>query len=125
MMMRKKGCGTLAALLVLCLLLSACGASGKAVPDGAPATGADDDWTAVEDGALRLENDRVLWEMDAATTHFTVTDKLTGAVYRSVPADADGGASEETQARMTAELTAVYYDTDSNRLIMTSGRDGV
>ena len=25
MMMRKKGCGTLAALLVLCLLLSACG----------------------------------------------------------------------------------------------------
>lgn len=125
MMIRKKGRGMLAALLVLCLLLSACGASGTAAPDDAIDTGADDDWTAVEDGTLRLENDRVLWEMDAATTHFTVTDKATGAVYRSVPADADGGASEETQARMTAELTAVYYDTDSNRLIMTSGRDGV
>ena len=64
MMIRKKGRGTLAALLVLCLLLSACGASGTAAPDDAIDTGADDDWTAVEDGTLRLENDRVLWEMD-------------------------------------------------------------
>ncbi len=37
---------------------------------------------------LTMENERLLFEMDAATTQFTVTDKESGMVWRSNPEDA-------------------------------------
>ncbi len=37
---------------------------------------------------MTMENDRLLFEMDTATTQFTVTDKESGQVWRSNPADA-------------------------------------
>lgn len=36
---------------------------------------------------LKLENEHLVFEMDEGTTHFTVTDKQTGAQWRSNPAD--------------------------------------
>ena len=39
-------------------------------------------------GKIALENDSLLFEMDQETTHFSVTDKQTGKIWLSNPADA-------------------------------------
>ena len=40
-----------------------------------------------EEPMLSLESDKILFEMDTATTHFTVTNKETGKVWYSNPTD--------------------------------------
>lgn len=129
MMIRKQNCCLLLALILLTgILLSACsGSDAQLSEDQAAAyqTGNDDDWEVVESGSVRLENDHIAFDFDASTTHFTVTERKSGIVYRSVPESADAGISEEVQGRMASEITAIYYDSDSNRLYMTSDKDSV
>ena len=59
---------------------------------------------------------------DAATTHFTVTDKASGRVYASAPEEGDT-VSDEALARLRSEVSLVYYNSDSSRLYMTSAAD--
>jgi len=51
-------------------------------------------YTADADTSFVLENERLLFEMDPATTYFTVTDKLNGTVWHSNPPN----ASDDTRA---------------------------
>ena len=105
----------LAALLV-CAPLSACGAKESPLPDAATYdTGDDSGWETVEGGEVLMENDRVSFRFDAATTHFTVTDKASGRVYASAPEEGDT-VSDEALARLRSEVSLVYYNSDSSRL---------
>lgn len=129
MMTRKQNCCLLLALILLTgILLSACSGSDTELFEDQIAsyqTGNDDDWEVVESGSVRLENNQIALDFDVSTTHFTVTERKSGVVYRSVPESVDAGISEEVQGRMASEITAIYYDSDSNRLYMTSDKDSV
>ncbi|MBE5786268.1 MAG: hypothetical protein E7324_01875 [Clostridiales bacterium] len=59
---------------------------------------------------LVMENDRIRFEMDRKTTHFTVTDKTTGSVYYSNPKDAakDSKAIQSNRNLMQATLVVTY-----------------
>ncbi len=129
MMTRKQNCCLLLVLILLLgILLSACSEATSQLnedPDVAYQTENDDSWEIAEYGSLRMENTQVVFDFDVATTHFTLTERKTGIVYHSVPQSAEVGISEEVQGRMASELTAIYYDSDSNRLYMTSDKDSV
>ncbi len=63
---------------------------------------------------LTMENDKLLFEMDAATTQFTVTDKASGQVWRSNPADADQDPIALSLNKDTLNATMlVTYTTNS------------
>lgn len=129
MMTRKQNCCLFLVLILLTgILLSACSGSDVQLSEDQTAsyqTGSDDDWEVIEAGSVHLENDQIAFDFNVSTTHFTVTERKSGLVYRSVPESVDAGISEEVQARMTSEITAIYYDSDSNRLYMTSDKDSV
>ena len=59
---------------------------------------------------ITMENDALLFEMDAATTHFKVTEKATGRVYLSNPTDADSDpiAIKANKDLMQATATISY-----------------
>ena len=61
---------------------------------------------------LTMENDELLFEMDAATSQFTVTNKATGKVWRSNPEDwdKDSLAKGTTGERLASTLGITYID---------------
>ena len=71
---------------------------------------------------LILENDNLLFDMDPATTRFTVTDKRNGAVWESSPADADSDsiAQPVEKNRLQSELTLVYSISTGMETMLTS-----
>lgn len=115
----------LLAMVVLTGLLSGCGDSSVKTEALVEDTGNDDDWTVASEGAVLLENDRLRLELDATTTHFTVTDLIEGHVYHSVPQDSLPAISTEVKSRLTSEVTVVYYDADSTRQAMFSSTNSV
>lgn len=60
--------------------------------------------------ALRMENDYLIFEMEGATTHFTVTDKRTGKVWYSNPPDrnADPKALASNKDALSSTLNVTY-----------------
>ena len=65
--------------------------------------------------ALTMENDRLLFEMDGATTQFTLTNKQTGKVWYSNPADRDRDpiAKGVNAELLSSTMTVSYYDSVS------------
>ncbi len=61
-------------------------------------------------GKIALENDSLLFEMDQETTHFSVTDKQTGKIWLSNPADAanDPVAMGVNKEALSATLLVNY-----------------
>ena len=61
---------------------------------------------------LTMENDDLLFEMDGSTTQFTVTNKATGKVWRSNPADwkNDSLARGANGERLASTLGITYID---------------
>ena len=83
----------------------------------------DTDWPVQETGEVVLENGRYRLVLDAATTHFTVTDQETGRVFRSVPEEtADMGDLED---RAFSEVAIQYYNDQSQPQEMFSTPNGV
>lgn len=69
-----------------------------------------------EDGAgtLTMENDNLLFEMDKATSYFTVTDKASGQKWYSVPEDRDQDKiALSTQKELVYSTLSVTSETDS------------
>ncbi len=64
---------------------------------------------------LTMENDQLLFEMDASTTAFTVTNKATGKVWYSNPEgrDKDPIAKGVNADFLSSTLTVSYYDSTS------------
>lgn len=122
---RKAGALTCAVLLAL---LPCAGCSGETDAYKqyltSPQSAADDDWQTAEGSAV-LENDAFRLELDAETAHFTVTDRRSGKVYRSVPAEEPDTPSDETAARLQSELTVRYYEEQSDAQYMYSYTDCV
>lgn len=111
--------------VLLAGLLSSCGTSSVKPEGPVEDTGSDESWTVVDEGTVVLENDRLRLELDATTTHFTVTDLLDGTAYHSVPQESLSAISSEVQSRLTSEVSVVYYDADSTRQAMFSSTNSV
>ena len=63
---------------------------------------------------LKMENDKLAFELDPATTHFKVTEKETGREWLSNPADADSDAIAVAANKETLKATAIVtYSTSS------------
>lgn len=83
----------------------------------------DESWKKISEGAVSIENDHVVMELDAATTHFTVTDKNSGKVYHSVPQKIEGFEPKEEQQ---SEVIITYYGNNSSAaLTMNSYENSV
>ena len=65
--------------------------------------------------ALTMENDQLLFEMDGSTTQFTLTNKNTGKVWYSNPADRDKDpiAKGVNAEFLSSTMTVSYYDSVS------------
>ena len=57
-----------------------------------------------------LEKGDLVFSLDPATTMFTVTNKKTGAVWDSNPADILEGASDEVANKLKSQLIVEYSD---------------
>lgn len=113
---------------VFCCLFGACRGAGDdalTVQSLAAVSETDDDWESVDSGVITLQNDIVRFELDAQTTHFTVTDLRSGKQYLSVPAEESATFSEEVSNRLESELTIRYYDENSAGFYMYSTADSV
>ena len=82
------------------------------------------------DGAveiLKLENDSLLFELDPATTHFTLTDKRCGAVWYSSPPDVDRDpiALPVEKNRLNSDLTLTYSLSTGMKTPLTSSEFSV
>lgn len=61
---------------------------------------------------LTMENEHLLFEMDAATTQFTVTDKTSGAQWHSNPVDADNDKiANSTNKELLYSTAVISYRT--------------
>ena len=74
-----------------------------------------------------LENDSLKFELDPATTRFTVLDKRNGAIWDSSPADAanDKIAQPVEKNRMQSELTLIYSVSTGMETLLTSNEYSV
>ena len=65
--------------------------------------------------AVTMENDQLLFEMDGSTTQFTLTNKNTGKVWYSNPADRDSDpiAKGVNAEFLSSTMTVSYYDSVS------------
>lgn len=71
-------------------------------------------WTETEGTeAAVLENDRVRFVLDTATAHFTLTDRLTGAEYSSLPVAEDYPVTAQELAEYQSVIALAYLDTDA------------
>lgn len=73
----------------------------------------DENWEVRKDGTVTIENSGFKLELDAVTTHFTVTDKVNGNVYGSVNANAYDGLTDAKLNEYSSELIITYYDAAS------------
>lgn len=69
-----------------------------------------------------LENDELLFVLDTATTHFSVTDKTTGTTYQSVP---EAGSQTDNAEQYQNEIVVDYYDSNSMLKTMYSQNNSV
>lgn len=67
-----------------------------------------------EKAVYTLENDELKFEMDAATTHFTVTQKSTGEVWYSNPVEADEDTVALTEDKNNLKSTAIITYSNEN-----------
>ncbi len=63
---------------------------------------------------LTMENDQLKFEMDPKTTHFTVTEKANGRVWRSNPADASSDPIARTVNKEALDCTLIATYTVSS-----------
>lgn len=127
-LMRRRLSG-ITALLMTFFLFTSCSMQPAALPDWVAATqdtGDDAQWRiADKEETIVLSNGKVELEMQTATTHFTVKDLSGEEQYKSVPDNIEEIYSSETDARITSEISLVYYNKDSTKLVMTSTTDSV
>lgn len=86
----------------------------------------DTDWEELDkSGTIVLENTGYRLEMDAATTYFSITDKNTGATYRSYQTEEMNWGSEDVRRRASSNIAVMYYGDDYVESYMGSGEDAV
>lgn len=126
MSLRKKVTAILSVFAFITLSFSGC--SNQAVENNSILTPTvsqpDSDWTEQQEDII-LENDTICFTLDAATTHFTVSDKRTGQVYSSISPEGIIFSAEEFSARSRSELTLHYYEEQSEVSYMYSAVDSV
>lgn len=83
---------------------------------------ADDSAFSDVTGEVRLENERFLFTMNAATTHFTISDKTTGESYSSVNKLSD---AENASGLYGSEIAVDYYDANNQHRTLYSYENSV
>lgn len=114
---------------VLLAMLSGCGQDGRVHMSSrykeAAESRPDTDWTVAEGDEVILENSRIIFCMDPVTTHFTVTDKSTGAEYQSAVTEELEGVSTARNEQSASELIAGYCDADNQWQELNSSQHSV
>ncbi|MBQ2923396.1 MAG: hypothetical protein IJE60_10015 [Tyzzerella sp.] len=80
----------------------------------------DSTWNVADTGSITIENDDYSLSLDSETTHFTITHKSSGKIYRSVPQD-----SVEFEPEYLSEVIIHYYDSNSKIASMSSYENSV
>lgn len=115
-----------AVLLCLVSLLSVCSCGTKSAFKAEKQTSiGDDKFDDITESTVVLENERIKFSLDTTTTHFIVSDKLSGREYSSVPQFACSIESESITKRFYSELVLQYFDSNSAEYFMYSTADSV
>ena len=125
--LKKSPAFKLLALLLVLGLLSGCtgeSVSHKVWQDAWTSESADS-WQLAESGPITLTNGKMEFTLDAATTHFTIKDVVSGQIYSSVPEEIGTVISDEKLKRAQSEVAITYYDSNSAEFVMTSTGDSV
>lgn len=70
---------------------------------------------------LKMENDKLAFELDPTTTHFKVTDKTSGQEWLSNPADADKDPIAVSANKENLQATAIVtYSTSSGTMVLNN-----
>lgn len=77
----------------------------------------DADWKTIGKEEVVLENENILFTMDGKTTHFTVTDKGSGAIYDSVVRNEEEIAAD---SKKQSEVIITYYNANSVEMSMNA-----
>ncbi len=113
-----------AAVLALLILVVALNTGARLEPSSLKVAAAEDTaaFTPVSGGEVCLENDKVQFTLDAATTHFTVLDKVTGTSFASyAPAAVEAGGD----GFYSSEIVVDYYNADGLQKTMYSADNSV
>lgn len=117
------------ACAVMLAMLSGCGQDARVHESSrygeATVSQPDTDWTKPEGEEIVLENNRIVFRMDSVTTHFTLTDKSTGAEYRSAVTEELDGAPTTPNEQSKSELIARYCDSDNQWQELNSSQHSV
>lgn len=114
----------IAAILALVILVVALNIGARLEPSSLKASAMEDTDTfaPVSGGEACLENDRLRFTLDAATTHFTVLDKVNGTVFDSyAPAAVEAGGD----SFYSSEIVVDYYNADGLLKTMYSADNSV
>lgn len=82
----------------------------------------DKDWKTVDSGNVLLENEKLSFQLECETTHFTVTNKQSGKVYHSIPQATNDFTPNGEQM---SEVLITYYDSKSTETFMNSYENSV
>lgn len=89
------------------------------------ASSPDDDWKVVTKGNIILSSDNIELVFDAATTHFTVENKITGVLLNSI-SDTDTSSLLATEVpKYTSELVVEYFDSQFMKSSLNSSKNSV
>ena len=113
------------ALSLLAVSLTGCSSTKLKTAKVSPQNESDSDkeFDEVTDNII-IENDRLRFEMDAETTHFSITDKISGKRYYSI-SDEMQSVDDNEQFRMKSEVKVRYYEQQSDAMYMYSDPDSV
>lgn len=111
---------------ILCGLLSACADEHTSLPVSEDKKSADDStWSVAGEETVTLHNDRIDFQLDATTGHFSLTDRTTGHVFSSVPEKDVATLSDEDEQRLQSEVTVTYFERQSVAYYLYSAADCV
>lgn len=117
----KKGLIVLLAFVVLLTSIVGCSDKSDALSNAQnPSVSVSDDYWETVDTLVTLENDNIVFELDAETTHFKVTNKKTGDIYYSVPEQQSNYIADDVSLRTASEITVMYCGEQTDKLYMYS-----
>lgn len=113
-------------ILLICMVLTSLSACSKAKNTLATRPSSTDSSKFYDtSGMVVLENNNCRLELDAGTTHFTVTDLKNSVSYASVPDFECNIVSDVIEKKFVSELMLTYYDNNSKEYYMYSTEDSV
>lgn len=130
----------LSAVLLLCCTFAACSNTEVVPVEGAdaPQTSSDDStwaeltnaeyWSGIGESMPEkwtLTQGDLVFELELATGHFSLTNTSTGKIYHSIPQGEVTAFDTQKNDRLRSELSIVYYNANSEEFYMATNPDSM